>query len=363
MMLARGRVTRARGKEIPVMVDVALLGVAHIHTPGFLKTLKKRTDVQVKSVWDPDDARGQAVADDVGARFFGDPRTILQDPQVGGVIVCSETHRHEELVSQITAAKKPLFVEKPLGVGARDAYAMADMIERAGVKFQTGYANRSWGPVHFVRDHLNRGTFGTVTRARYSVCHHGALDGWFDNEWRWMADPAQAGVGAFGDLGTHGLDALVWFFGDVERVCASIHTGTARYPGCDELGEATIVFKSGVVATLAASWDDWSNPMPLMVSGTEAFAAIINDKVYLKRGGDKNSDGTTPVPDDQIPKGWPHAFELFLDAVVGNRDVPLVGAREAAYRSAVMEAMYEASRKRTWVEVPSSPAPSARPSV
>ena len=330
------------------MVDLALLGCGHIHTPGFIKMIKKRSDVQVKSVWDHDAARGQANADELAARFIGDVRTILSDPQITGVVICSETNRHEELVTQVTQAKKHVFVEKPLGMGSRDAYAMADAIDRAGVKFQTGYFTRSWGPIHFVRDHLRNGSFGNVTRGRYSVCHSGALEGWFDKQWRWMADPKQAGVGAFGDLGTHGLDILIWLFGDVDRVAASITNGTARYPGCDELGEGTIVFKSGVLATLAASWDDWSNPMPMMISGTGAYASIINDKLYFKSPKLQGADGKSPVPDDQIPKGWPHAFDLFLDAMIG-KDVPLVGAREAAYRSAVMEAMYEANHTNSWV--------------
>jgi hypothetical protein len=54
---------------------------------------------------------------------------------------------------------------------------------------------------------------------------------------------------------------------------------------------------------------------------------------------------------DVCSSDLPHAFELFLDAVVGRPDVPLVGAREAAYRSAVMEAMYCAARERTWVKL------------
>jgi hypothetical protein len=51
----------------------------------------------------------------------------------------------------------------------------------------------------------------------------------------------------------------------------------------------------------------------------------------------------------------PHAFELFLDALLG-QDVPLVGAREAALRSSVMEAMYEAAKTETWVDMNRQPA-------
>ena len=53
-----------------------------------------------------------------------------------------------------------------------------------------------------------------------------------------MADVKQAGVGGFGDLGTHGLDILMWWMGDqpVEKTTASLAKGSARYPACDELG-------------------------------------------------------------------------------------------------------------------------------
>jgi len=39
------------------MINVALVGCAHIHTPGFIKRLKARTDVSVLAVWDHDAAR------------------------------------------------------------------------------------------------------------------------------------------------------------------------------------------------------------------------------------------------------------------------------------------------------------------
>src|SRR5437899_440284 len=35
-------------------VTLALVGVAHIHTPGFISLLKTRDEVKVKSVWDHD---------------------------------------------------------------------------------------------------------------------------------------------------------------------------------------------------------------------------------------------------------------------------------------------------------------------
>jgi predicted dehydrogenase len=338
------------------MKSVGLLGCAHIHTPGFIKTIQKRGDVQIKSVWDHHAVRGQSRADELTARYFGDYRTILDDPEISAVIVCSETDRHKELVLAAAERKKHLFVEKPLGMGARDAYAMADAITRAGVIYQTGYFVRGGPMVNFIREHVGKGTFGKITRVRGSNCHSGALGGWFDtrpndpaSDWRWMADPKVAGVGAFGDLGTHSLDILLWIFGEVSEVTATLDNGTARYPGCDETGEAMLRFKSGTIGTLAAAWDDVANPVFLLVSGTEGHAAIIDMQLFVTCKA-LNADGKTPFPADKLPPQHPAGLDAYLDAING-KPATLVPVKEAAYCCAVMEAMYTAARERKWVGV------------
>src|SRR6266853_2011202 len=111
-------------------ITLAFVGVAHIHTPGFISLLKTRADVKVKSVWDHDAAR----------------------------------------------------VEKPLGITAKESFAMADTIEKAKLLFTTGYFMRA-DPKHlFLKDEIAKGSFGKITRARGSTCHSGSLAGWFDTE-------------------------------------------------------------------------------------------------------------------------------------------------------------------------------------
>ena len=329
------------------MPSYALVGCAHIHTPGFIKMLAERPQDKVRVVWDHDHARGRKRADELGARFIADERKLYKEADVDGAIVCAETDRHEPLVLAAAEAGKHLFVEKPLGIGSRDAYAMATAIRKAGVKFQTGYFQRGRPELQFIRSHLAAGSFGKVTRVRGSNCHGGSLGGWFDNEWRWMADPKQAGCGAFGDLGTHALDILIWLLGDVAEVTATVDNGTGRYENCDETGEGLLRFKSGAIGTLAAAWTDVANPVQYLISGTEGHAAVINGELFFQSKRVDGADGKQPWKD--LPEAWPHAFELFLDAVGSKEDVLLVDAREAAYRSAVMEAMYDGARERKWV--------------
>ncbi len=329
------------------MKQLALVGCAHIHTPGFIKRINARSDVKVKYTWDHDLERAKKSAAALTAQAIDEVGQIWSDSSIEAVVICTETNRHETVVLAAAAAGKPMFVEKPLGMGASDAYKMAQAIDQAGVLFQTGYFMRS-EPIHqFLREQIRAGSFGKITRIRHTNCHDGSLKGWFDTEWRWMADPKQAGVGGFGDMGTHSLDILMWLMGDAARTTAIIKAATGRYGDCDEFGEGLIEFANGVVGSLAAGWVDVAHPIKLTISGTEGHAYVANGSLFFKSSKVKGADGEKPWTD--LPKPLPHAFDLFLDALIGQKDVPLVSAQEAAARSAVMEALYQGSAQQSWI--------------
>jgi predicted dehydrogenase len=330
------------------VTQIGFLGVSHIHTPDFVNRLTKRTDCAVRWVWDPDANLARQTADRLSANVATDAQQVVLDPDVRAVLICSQTLLHQELALLAAGAGKHLFVEKPLGMTWDDANRIANAVREAGVIFQTGYHNRSWPPTIYLKDLVSSGKLGKITRARASVCHGGALHGWFDSDYRWMADLRQAGVGAFGDLGTHGLDTLLWLFGEVQGVFGLFGSGTSRYPGCEELGEALIRFRSGVIATLAASWDDRDNPVSYLVSGTVGHVSVIHDQVYMREASTPADKVQTPVT--TLPRGHKHPFELFFDAL-GGENVPLTTVTEAAERVRVMDAIYQSARDGRWVEL------------
>src|SRR5688572_27803720 len=278
-------------------VTLAFVGCAHIHTPGFIKLLNGRSDVKMKWVSDHDAARAEKRAKELSAQVVTDLNKIWSDPEVAGVVICSETNRHHDLVIAAAKAGKHMFVEKPLGITARESEAMANAIQKAELHFTTGYFMRT-DPNHlFLKDQIAKGHFGKITRVRGSNCHAGSLRGFFDSEWRWMADPKIAGVGGFGDLGTHKLDILMWLFGDVDEVSADIQIVTNKYKECDETGEALMVFKTGIIGTLAAGWVDVDDPVQLLISGTEGHAAIARGELYYKSSKVSGADGRKKFTD------------------------------------------------------------------
>lgn len=336
------------------MPTLALLGGSHIHAPNFAKKMAEAGDVTVKYVWDPDEHFAQKNQSVTGGEMIAHPQRALDDKAVDGVIICSQTDLHAQLVPAAAEAGKAMFVEKPLGMTGDEATRMAEAIERAGVTFQTGYFMRGDPAMRWVRDAVAEGRLGTVTRLRASNCHAGLFRGYFDGDYRWMTDPARAGCGGFGDLGTHVLDILLWIMegakGDrVQRVTATLGNVTGKYGDTvDEYGMGLLAFESGAAADLNAGWIDQADPLRLEVSGTTGHAAIISGKLRVK--GESIEVDDAGQPRDMATQAWPHAFDLFLDALRG-KDVPLVTAREAARRNVVMEALYDGARGHKWIDI------------
>jgi predicted dehydrogenase len=341
------------GKAAPAAqsagVTLALLGAAHMHTPMFLQVLRSREDVKVAYVWDRDAARAERQAKECGAKVAKTVAEALGDASVSGVVILSETSLHAELATVAAKAKKHVFIEKPMGVAAKDASQIADALEKAGVLFTTGYHLRTIPKYLFIKENIAKGNLGKIVRVQCSFCNDCVLQGAFDDDLKWTVDQKWGALGSFADTGTHALDMLMWLMGDVEAVMADTRTVTNRYPGCDETGQGMIRFTSGVTGTISAGWVEPENPVGLLIAGTEGHAVVFNDRLYLRTKKVQGADGARPW--GKLPPGPEHPLLQFVKAIAGEKDVPLVTAREAAMRVKVMEAMYLSARQRKWVTV------------
>lgn len=340
---------RRTGKKRDRIV-LALAGGTHIHTPDFANRMAASSLVETRYVWDPDNDTARRRREVTGGELVESFERICSDPEVDGIVICSETFRHIDLIPPAAEAGKHLFVEKPVGMNGSEATRIAHTVDRAGVIFQTGYFSRSHGRNRLIRSMLRNGELGTVTRLRLSNVHSGALGGWFDEEWRWMADPDRAGVGAYGDLGSHALDLLLWFMTEDTPVSctASIDQAIARYPGCDEFGEGMVRFASGAVAVVAAGWVDHANPNEVEISGTEGHLRVTGGELYLTVPS-LGADGSSPWK--ELPENLDHPLELFFEAVAGVPDLPLITAGEAARVNRLITALYRGNETGSWVRI------------
>ncbi len=331
-------------------IQVALVGGAHIHAPDFVNRMARHDKVEARYVWDPNPDTARARQRVSGGDIVDDPKVIFGDDEVKAVVIGTETVRHLDVIRPAIDAGKHLFVEKPVGMDGREADIIAEMVNQAGVLFQTGYFMRSSDVNRTIKKLMNEKALGDITRLRISNVHSGAISGWFDNEWRWMADPDQAGVGGFGDLGCHAADLLLWFMSDDRPASCTAHIDSVlnRYPGCDEYGEGMVRFDSGAVGTIAGGWVDHANPNQIEISGTKGHLRVTNGELFLQI---PDRDASASAPWEDLEESIAHPLDMFFNAVAGEENLPLVTAVEAAAVNRLITEMYRGSSERSWITV------------
>ncbi|HWL75929.1 Gfo/Idh/MocA family oxidoreductase [Microbacterium sp.] len=120
-------------------------GVAALHLP----TLARLADTfRVVHIADAGSGRGAALAARVGGRYSPAASSLLEDPAVDVVAICSPPDAHaEHILAAVAAGKRAILCEKPLATSVADAERVVDACRNAGVALTVGtnhYFDPAW---------------------------------------------------------------------------------------------------------------------------------------------------------------------------------------------------------------------------
>jgi predicted dehydrogenase len=207
-------------------IGVAVVGfgwMGRVHTQALVRVAHHFPQLPLvpELVAVADDAPGRA---EEAADLFGfavparDWRAVARNPGVAAVSVAAPNFLHREIGVAMAEAGKHLWIEKPVGLTAADARAVADAVAAAGVRSAVGFNYRHAPAVALARTLLAGGEIGSVTHARvrlfsdYAAHPDGALT--------WRYDRERGGSGVLGDLASHGVDLVRHLLGEVSSVVA-----------------------------------------------------------------------------------------------------------------------------------------------
>ncbi|WP_458116544.1 Gfo/Idh/MocA family protein [Arthrobacter sp. D2-10] len=200
------------------------------------------------------------------ARKFGiervetDWRTVIQDPDIDVVDICTPGKLHAPIAIAALNAGKHVLCEKPLANTVDDAQAMTDAAERAaanGIHAMVGFSYRRTPALAYAKQLVDDGRIGTIRHIRATYLQDWITDKDFPLVWR--LDREQAGSGALGDIGAHiidlaqhitghtltGVSALTETFVPTRPLPSSssglsAQSGTENDGGTTERGEVTV---------------------------------------------------------------------------------------------------------------------------
>ncbi|NGO70407.1 Gfo/Idh/MocA family protein [Streptomyces boncukensis] len=157
-----------------------------------------------------------------------DWREVAADPRVRAVSVTAPNFLHREIGVALAEAGKHLWIEKPVGLTAGDARAVAGALDTAGLHGAVGFNYRNAPAVEAARELVAAGEMGAVTHVRirllsdYAAHPEGALS--------WRFERERGGSGVLGDLASHGVDLARHLLGEIAALTADTAVFVPRRP-------------------------------------------------------------------------------------------------------------------------------------
>ncbi|TMH12975.1 MAG: Gfo/Idh/MocA family oxidoreductase [Betaproteobacteria bacterium] len=241
--------------------SIGIIGVgfgAQVHVPAF-----RSEGWDVAAICSRTREKAQKAADEAGiASVHTDPMELIRRDDLAAIAIITPPGAHHRLSIAALDAGKHVLCEKPFAIDAKQAEEMRAAADKSGRTAMIAHEFRHTPQRAYIRRLLADGYIG-----KFQLCTMELfLDRYVSPEPRplsWNAYKSEGG-GLLGALGSHYIDALRFWFGEITSVSGWLAafrpdvvdaaTGKIVKAETDDTFSFTVTFKSGGMATMTSSF-------------------------------------------------------------------------------------------------------------
>lgn len=224
--------------------------------------LRRSQAIRLASGWelagihDADADRCRSAARRLGCTPWHDVDAALETAQADVVVIATPPYAHDGLIEAALAANRHVLCEKPLTIRPDSASRLAAEAERRGLTLATGFNHRFFRPVIDTLTLIRSNAFGAIRKIDAFIGHPPStdvLDGW-------LGDQARSGGGVLIDNGSHLIDLMRLFLGELGPVSLEDLRWHPSRPGIDTSVRVRCRNASGAKAHAVCSWEEHGRP-------------------------------------------------------------------------------------------------------
>jgi predicted dehydrogenase len=322
-------------------VRLAVVGLGAIAQTAHLPVLSKMRGVQLAALCDNDGPKARALAQRFNAHdVTTDIEELLEIPDLDAVIITTPNHLHEVHVLSALRAGTHVLCERPLGLNARAVERILAASEKAKCAVMVANNHRFRHDAQTLDAFVRGGELGKVRAVRAGAYRNRAQVA------PWRLRRAEAGGGAFLELGLPLLDLAGWFtdFPRVERVSASIERARGAN-AVEESAVVTIECQGGftVVVDVNANYVGEDQRWWFEIIGTKGSARLAPLRLSKEIHGrvvDVSPSGAS-TKDTLFIQSYRSELAHFVAVV--NGDEPYEPPRDQVRLYKLLEAIYKAA--------------------
>jgi D-xylose 1-dehydrogenase (NADP+, D-xylono-1,5-lactone-forming) len=230
----------------------------------------------VISLFSNDPTRAKIISEKNGiAEFYSNYDEFLKS-DIDTVYIGSANYHHYDQVIKAAAAGKNILCEKPLAMDSAQAEEMVDACKKAGVRLAINYPYRFHPLVIKAKEFINEKMIGKLV----SINLNFNIDLPPGGSFRYNIE--KSGGGSLRDIGTHMIDLLRFFGGEINDITGYIDNIIYRGE-VDDFAAALIKFNSGGYGYFNVSFNSkraFNRIEILGHSGAIAIDSLIASKIH-----------------------------------------------------------------------------------
>jgi len=234
-----------RGKKI----KWGIAGCGRFAENSFLPAVRLMRRSSVTSLYSRDFNRAKSLAEKFGVQNTFDNYDDFLNSDIDAVFVASSNAHHFEQVIKAAKAGKNILCEKPLAITSVQAEEMVRVCKENNVLLAINYVHRFHPLVLKAKELIVDQRLGKLV----SIDVHFNIDFPPDNNFRFKKE--LSGGGALRDIGTHMIDLLRYFGGEIESIDGVV--GNLIYQSeVDDFALGTVKFVKSGYGTFNVSYNN-----------------------------------------------------------------------------------------------------------
>jgi len=296
-----------------------------------IPALRAHPRVEVVAVASEQPGKARRVADTFGIPHAFDAYAELVTADLDLVSITAPPHLHHPMAMAAIAARRHVLCEKPIALSTAQAVEMLEAAERARIAHVIDHELRFNPNRRRAKALIESGFVGQPRHALITLMNTSRTDP--NRPWNWWFDVTRGG-GLLGAVGSHQIDLLRYWLGEIESASGTVETCIKERPAADGTGRRRVTaddftsfslrFASSAVATVMLSVVATHPLGPRIEVWGDEGMLILDEAERLwgaKRGRDfedlTEPETITPPPGMEYVPLWGLSFVRLVDHLAG----------------------------------------------
>lgn len=330
------------------LVGVGMVADMHVRAIANVKNL------ELSGVFSRNKDRCETFAQKYGLNTYSSLSEIAKS-DVEYAIIATPPNARFDVIAPLIEAGKHILLEKPVARTFKDAQAVVNQCDQAGVKLGILLQHRMRKAAQILKENLSEGRLGTLTSVEITVPWW-RPQSYYDAPGRGSYD--QDGGGVLITQAIHTLDLVLQLAGPISRVQAMARTSKIHNMESENIVNAGLEFANGATGSLFATTTSFpGGPERITLHGTKASAILEGDTLLIRHhdGTETRHEGSADTGGGADPMAFTHhwhqaVIEDFTTAIAEDRE-PAISGRSALSVHALINACIRSSNEGRILEV------------